>query len=107
MRAIVTSMKGKTILITGASRGTGKAIALRCARDGANLALVARSDTKPSHAQLSGSLQDTKALALEHGAARVLTYGVDIRDSDVVHNFVEYAAQELGASMPWSTMHRR
>ena len=50
----------KTIVITGASRGIGREIALRCAKDQANLVLIARSGTEPSHKKLHGSLSETK-----------------------------------------------
>jgi citronellol/citronellal dehydrogenase len=48
------SLKGKTLFITGASRGIGKAIALRAARDGANVAIVAKT-TEP-HPKLPGTI---------------------------------------------------
>ena len=48
------SLKDKTIFITGASRGIGKAIAMRCARDGANIAVVAK--TKEPHPNLPGTV---------------------------------------------------
>lgn len=54
------SLFGRTVLITGASRGIGRAIASACWRRGANLALLARSADAPSHPSLDSSLKDVK-----------------------------------------------
>jgi len=48
-------LKGKTVVITGASRGIGLAIAIRCAKDGANIAILAKTTTK--HPKLPGITQ--------------------------------------------------
>ena len=48
------------VIITGASRGIGKAFALKFAQAGAHVALLARSETAPSHQALKGTLQDVK-----------------------------------------------
>jgi citronellol/citronellal dehydrogenase len=48
------SLKGKTLFITGASRGIGLAVALKCARDGANIAIAAK--TKTPHPRLEGTI---------------------------------------------------
>ena len=48
------NLKGKTLFITGASRGIGKAIALRAARDGANIVIAAKTDTP--HPKLAGTI---------------------------------------------------
>ncbi len=50
----MTSLKGRTLFITGASRGIGLAIALRAARDGANIAIAAKTDTP--HPKLPGTI---------------------------------------------------
>jgi len=54
------SLYGRTVLITGASRGIGRAIASACWRRGANLALLARSEDAPSHPSLDSSLREVK-----------------------------------------------
>lgn len=56
------SFYGKTVFITGASRGIGKAIALKCAEQRANVGIIARSKTIPSHDNLTGTLDETARL---------------------------------------------
>ena len=53
----MSSLKNRTIFITGASRGIGREIALRCARDGANIIVAAK--TAEPHAKLEGTIFDT------------------------------------------------
>lgn len=71
------TLKGKTLFITGASRGIGKAIALRAARDGANIAIVAKT-TEP-HPKLPGTIY-TAAEEIERAGGKALPCAVDIRD---------------------------
>lgn len=71
------SLKGKTLFITGASRGIGKAIALRAARDGANVAIAAK--TAEPHAKLEGTIY-TAAEEIEAAGGRALPLIVDVRD---------------------------
>ena len=63
------SLEGKTLFITGASRGIGLAIALRAARDGANIAIAAKSD-KP-HPKLPGTIH-TAAAEIEAAGGKAL-----------------------------------
>ena len=66
------SLKGKTLFITGASRGIGLAIALRAARDGANIAIAAK--TQSPHAKLPGTIHTAAAeIAAAGGQALPLT----------------------------------
>jgi citronellol/citronellal dehydrogenase len=71
------SLKGKTLFITGASRGIGLAIALRAARDGANVAVAAKT-TEP-HPKLPGTIY-TAAQAIESAGGRALPLVVDVRE---------------------------
>jgi citronellol/citronellal dehydrogenase len=84
---------GKAILITGASRGIGLAIALRAARDGANVAIAAKTD-RP-HPKLEGTIH-TAAEAIEKAGGAALPLVVDIRDEDAVHMAVDRAAKQFG-----------
>ncbi len=70
------SLQGKTLLITGASRGIGKAIALRAARDGANIAVLAKTTTE--HPKLPGTIF-TAAEEIEQAGGRALPVKTDIR----------------------------
>jgi citronellol/citronellal dehydrogenase len=71
------TLKSKTLFVTGASRGIGKAIALRAARDGANIVIVAKT-TEP-HPKLPGTIY-TVAKEIEQAGGQALPCAVDIRD---------------------------
>ena len=75
------SLKGKTLFITGASRGIGLAIALRAARDGANIAIAAKTETP--HPKLEGTIY-TAAKQIEAAGGRALPLAVDVRDEAAV-----------------------
>src|SRR3972149_5084819 len=70
------SLKGKTLFITGASRGIGLAIALRAARDGANIAIAAK--TAEPHPKLEGTIH-TAAKEIEAAGGKALPLMCDIR----------------------------
>lgn len=79
-------MAGRTIFITGASRGIGKAIALKCARDGANIVVAAK--TAEPHPKLPGTIY-TAAKEIEDAGGKALPCIVDIRDENAVSTAVE------------------
>jgi len=87
------SLAGKTLFITGASRGIGLAIALRAARDGANIAVAAK--TAQPHPKLSGTIY-TAAEAIERAGGKALPLVVDVRDEAVVKTALEKTAQAFG-----------
>lgn len=89
----MTTSKGKTIFITGASRGIGEAIALRAARDGANVVIAAKT-AKP-HPKLEGTIF-TAAARIEEAGGRALPLEVDIRDEGRVARAMEQAAATFG-----------
>ncbi len=86
-------LKDKTIFITGSSRGIGKAIALRAARDGANIVIVAK--TREPHPRLPGTIY-TAAEEIERGGGRALPLAVDIRDEGAIHHAVDQAVERFG-----------
>ena len=87
------NLKGKTLFITGASRGIGLAIALRAARDGANVVIAAKSGV--ANPKLPGTIH-TAAAAVEEAGGRALALKVDIRDETQVVDAAAQAAEHFG-----------
>ncbi len=87
------SLAGKTLFITGASRGIGKAIALRAAADGANVVIAAK--TVEPHPKLPGTIY-TAAEEVEAAGGRAWPLAVDVRDEMAVHDAVERAVARFG-----------
>ena len=87
------SLRGRTLFITGASRGIGLAIALRAARDGANVAVAAKT-TEP-HPNLPGTIH-TAAAEIEAAGGKALPIAVDVRDDEQVRSAIERTAQTFG-----------
>jgi citronellol/citronellal dehydrogenase len=87
------SLKGKTIFITGASRGIGEAIAVRCARDGANIVIAAK--TADAHPKLPGTIH-TAAAAVEKAGGQALALVCDIRDEAQVEAAVAQTVERFG-----------
>jgi citronellol/citronellal dehydrogenase len=92
-QATSTGLKGRTLFITGASRGIGLAIALRAARDGANIAIVAKT-TEP-HPKLPGTIY-TAAAEIEAAGGRALPLAVDIRNDSQVADAVARTVKTFG-----------
>lgn len=90
---MAASLEGKTLFITGASRGIGKAIALRAARDGANIAVVAK--TAEPHPKLPGTIY-TAAAEIEKAGGHALAVPTDIRFDDQVEAAVAKAVERFG-----------
>jgi citronellol/citronellal dehydrogenase len=87
------SLTGKTLFITGGSRGIGLAIALKAAVDGANVAIAAK--TVEPHPKLEGTIH-TAAAEIEKAGGRALPLQVDVRDEDQVKAALEKTAQTFG-----------
>ncbi len=87
------TLEGKTLFISGASRGIGLAIAVRAARDGANVALIAKTD-KP-HPKLEGTVY-TAAKAIEAAGGQALPVVGDIRAEEQVLAAVEQTVDRFG-----------
>jgi citronellol/citronellal dehydrogenase len=87
------TLKGKTLFITGGSRGIGLAIAVRAARDGANVTIAAKTD-KP-HPKLPGTIH-TSAREIVDAGGRALPILCDIRDEEQVADAVKQTVAEFG-----------
>jgi citronellol/citronellal dehydrogenase len=89
----MTTLAGRTMFISGASRGIGLAIALRAARDGANVALIAK--TAEPHPKLEGTVY-TAAEQIEAAGGQALPIVGDIRDAEQVEQAATQAAERFG-----------
>ncbi len=87
------SLKNKTVLITGASRGIGKAIALRMAREGANILIAAKSVEENS--KLGGTIYST-ASEVEEAGGLALPVQCDIRFEDQIQNVIDKGVEKFG-----------
>ncbi|MDX1645176.1 MAG: SDR family NAD(P)-dependent oxidoreductase, partial [Thermoanaerobaculia bacterium] len=88
-----SDLRGKTLFITGASRGIGKAIALRAARDGAHIAIAAKT-TEP-HPKLPGTIFSA-AEEVRAAGGEALPLAVDIRFEDQVRDAIEETVETFG-----------
>jgi citronellol/citronellal dehydrogenase len=87
------TLQGKTLFITGASRGIGLAVATRAARDGANIVIIAKtSDPNP---KLPGTIYSA-AKEIEAAGGQALPLAVDIRDDEAVFAAVAKAVETFG-----------
>src|SRR3954462_1266081 len=93
VEANAMSLKGKTLFITGASRGIGLAIGLRAARDGANVVIAAK--TAEPHPKLPGTIY-TAAEEIEAAGGKALPLVVDVRDEASVYDAVDKAVATFG-----------
>jgi citronellol/citronellal dehydrogenase len=88
------SLKGKTLFITGGSRGIGLAIALKAAADGANVAIAAK--TVEPHPKLEGTIH-TAAAEIEKAGGKALPLAVDVRDDASVKAGIEETVAKFGS----------
>lgn len=87
------SLKGKTIFITGASRGIGREIALKAARDGANVVIAAKTATE--HHKLGGTIHSVAEEIVQAGG-QALAIQLDVRDQVAVAAAMQQAAEHFG-----------
>ena len=87
------SLSGKTLVISGGSRGIGLAIALRAARDGANITLLAK--TAAPHPRLPGTIY-TAAETIEAAGGRALPIVGDVRNDDAIAEAVQQTVERFG-----------
>jgi citronellol/citronellal dehydrogenase len=88
-----STLNGKTLFITGASRGIGKAIALKAARDGANVVVAAK--TTSANPKLPGTIYSAAA-EIEAAGGKALAVPCDVRDEDEVTRAVAKAVEHFG-----------
>jgi citronellol/citronellal dehydrogenase len=91
--ATTSTLRDKTLFITGASRGIGKAIAVRAARDGANVAIAAK--TAEPHPKLPGTIY-TAAQEVEAAGGRALPLVCDIRSEEQIATAVKKTVETFG-----------
>jgi citronellol/citronellal dehydrogenase len=89
----MSGLAGKTLFVTGGSRGIGLAIAVRAARDGANVAIAAKTDAP--NPKLPGTIH-TAANDIEDAGGKALPIACDIRDDDALREAVDAAAAQFG-----------
>jgi citronellol/citronellal dehydrogenase len=89
----MSTLRGKTLFITGASRGIGREIALAAARDGASVAVAAK--TSEPHPKLAGTIH-TVAEEIRAAGGRALALQLDVRDDAAIPEAVNRAAREFG-----------
>ncbi|MGA8147718.1 MAG: NAD(P)-dependent oxidoreductase [Gallionellaceae bacterium] len=89
----MTDLRGKTIFITGSSRGIGREIALRCARDAANVVITGK--TAQPHARLPGTIHSVAA-EVEQAGGKALALQLDVRDEQALQAAVQAAARHFG-----------
>lgn len=85
--------RGKTVIVTGASRGIGRAIALTLAKQGANIVIMAK--TKEPHPKLAGTIDSVAQEVIDCGG-QALALQVDVRDEEQVYSAVEKAVATFG-----------
>ena len=89
----MSDLNGKTIFITGATRGIGREIALRCARDGAKVVITGK--TVAPHPKLPGTIHSVAEEVIAAGG-QALALQLDVRDAQAIHDAVELAAAHFG-----------
>lgn len=89
----MTTLKDKVVFITGASRGIGREIALRCARDGAKVVIASKTDQP--HPKLEGTIH-TVAKEVEEAGGTALALQLDVREEEKVYAAVSKVVEQFG-----------
>src|SRR5260370_1215252 len=91
--ALHADLSGRVAIVAGASRGIGKALALRLAQEGADVVVAAKSEQSTD--RLPGSIHETADVIRALGR-RALAIHTDVRDEDAIRNMVERTVAEFG-----------
>src|SRR5712691_5856085 len=91
--ALHPNLNGRVAVVTGASRGIGKALAIRLAQEGADVVVAAKSEQSTD--RLPGSIHET-ADAIRALGRRALAIPTDVRDEEAIRNMIERTIAELG-----------
>ncbi len=91
--ALHPDLSGRAAVVTGASRGIGKSLALRLAREGAAVTVAAKSEQ--STGRLPGSIHETVE-EIRAAGGRALAVAADVRDEDAIRNVIERTIAEFG-----------
>lgn len=89
----MSSLKNKTIIITGASRGIGREVALACAAEGANIVIAAKSDQP--HPKLEGTIHSV-VKEVEEAGGQGLAVKVDVRSEEDIDNLIKLTVEKFG-----------
>jgi len=89
----MSSLKNKTIIITGASRGIGREVALACAAEGANIVIAAKSDQP--HPKLEGTIHSV-VKEVEEAGGQGLAVKVDVRSEEDIDNLIAQTVEKFG-----------
>jgi citronellol/citronellal dehydrogenase len=89
----MSSLKNKTIIITGASRGIGREVALACAAEGANIVIAAKSDQP--HPKLEGTIHSV-VKEVEEAGGKGLAVKVDVRSEEDIDNLIAKTVEKFG-----------
>ncbi len=89
----MNTLKGKTLFITGSSRGIGREIALRCARDGANVVITGKTVTP--HPKLQGTIYSV-AEEVQQAGGQALALPLDVRDEKAIEDSVAQTVAHFG-----------
>lgn len=89
----MSSLKNKTIIITGASRGIGREVALACAAEGANIVIAAKSDQP--HPKLEGTIHSV-VKEVEEAGGQGLAVKVDVRSEEDIDNLIAKTVEKFG-----------
>ena len=91
---LISKLAGQTIVVTGASRGFGKSLCAKVAKDGANVVVIAKTTEK--HEKLEGTIYETESIVKESGG-KCLPIKLDVRHEESVKQAIDQTVQTFGS----------